>query len=209
MPAKTFATGIRALSKKDPVLRAIIRRIGPIELRAPIDPFPALIRSIVFQQLAGKAASTILGRFLALYAKDGAFPTPKALLKTQPEKLRSVGLSRQKSSYLYDLAAKFADGTLSNEKLGAMPDEELEAALMSVKGIGRWTADMFLIFTLHRLDVLPVGDLGVRKAAQRAYKLADLPTPTQLAELGEQWRPYRSVASLYLWRSIDSQDEDG
>jgi DNA-3-methyladenine glycosylase II len=199
----TFASGARALARKDPVMRSIIRRVGPIELPSAHEPFPALVRSILNQQLAGAAASAILGRFLALYSKDGTFPTPQALLRTRDHRLHEVGISRQKVSYLKDLATKFAHGTLSDELLFTLPDQELEAALMSVKGIGRWTADIFLIFTLHRLDVLPVDDLGLRKAAQRAYGLSALPTPGQLSDMGERWKPYRSIASLYLWHNLD------
>jgi len=143
-----------------------------------------------------------LRRFLALYP-EAESPTPQAVLATSDDALRSAGISRQKAGYLKDLAARFADGTLSSPKLRAMPDEQLEAALIAVKGVGRWTADMFLIFTLHRLDVLPVGDLGLRKAVMRAYALSALPTPTELLALGERWRPYRSLATLYLWRGME------
>lgn len=202
----TFATGAAAIARKDAVMAAIIRQVGPLVPPAEREPFPALIRAIIFQQLAGKAAATILARFVALYSKDGAFPNPQSVLNTVDEAMHTAGLSRQKITYLKDLAAKFADGTLSDEKLRRLPDQELEAALMSVKGIGRWTADMFLIFTLRRLDVLPVGDLGVRKAAQRAYGMQEMLQPQALTEFGERWRPYRSIATLYLWRSLDTAD---
>ncbi|MBI3953125.1 MAG: DNA-3-methyladenine glycosylase 2 family protein [Chloroflexi bacterium] len=198
-----FATGAQALAKVDPILAAIIRRVGPIALPPPRDPFFALVRAILYQQLAGSAAAAILRRTLALYPKSDC-PTPAALLATGEEALRSAGVSRQKAAYLKDLAAKFADGTLSPAKLRRLPDDELEAALTSVKGVGRWTADMFLIFTLHRLDVLPVGDLGLRKAVMRAYSLPGPPTPAELMAMGERWRPYRSVATMYLWRGADA-----
>jgi len=198
------AKATRALSRADPVLRDVIKKVGPITLRPPGEPFPSLVRSIFYQQLAGPAAAAILRRFLALYG-DGAFPAPQQVLETSDERLRSVGLSRQKLGYLKDLSAKFADGTLSNEKLKTLPDEELEKALMSVKGIGRWTADMFLMNVLHRLDILAVDDLGLRKGAQQAFGLETTPTPKELLAIGERWRPYRSLAALYLWRSLDDR----
>ena len=191
----------RALAKADPVLKTIIERVGPVELPEAREPFAGLARAIFYQQLAGSAAAAIMRKFLAFYP-EGAFPSPEAVLATQDQDLRSAGLSRQKVSYLKDLAAKFQDGTLEDVKLRTLPEDELAAVLMSVKGIGRWTADMFLIFTLHRLDVLPVGDLGIRKGAQLAYGLPEMPAPKALLEMGERWRPYRSVAALYLWRSM-------
>ncbi|MSQ13142.1 MAG: DNA-3-methyladenine glycosylase 2 family protein [Dehalococcoidia bacterium] len=199
-----LAKAARALSRADPVLRDVIKKVGPITLRPPGEPFPSLVRSIFYQQLAGPAAAAILRRFLALYG-DGAFPAPQQVLETSDEQLRSAGLSRQKLGYLRDLSAKFADGTLSNEKLRSLPDDELEKALMSVKGIGRWTADMFLMNVLHRLDILAVDDLGLRKGAQQAFGLETTPTPKELLALGERWRPYRSLAALYLWRSLDGR----
>lgn len=199
--ANEITTAARALAKADPVLAGIIKRVGPIALRPPSEPFPALVRSIFYQQLAGPAAAAILRRFLALYS-DGAFPAPRQVLETSEERLRSAGLSRQKLGYLKDLSAKFADGTLSDAKLASLPDEELEKALMSVKGIGRWTADMFLMNVMHRLDILAVDDLGLRKGAQQAFGLETTPTPKDLMAMGERWRPYRSLAAIYLWRSL-------
>lgn len=202
--AETFALAVKRLAKADAVLGGIIRQVGQLEVPDEREPFPALVRAICYQQLAGSAASAIMGRFVKLYAPR-RFPSPKALLKTPDEALRSVGLSRQKSAYLKDLAAKFSDGTLNARLLRSRPDEEVAAALLAVKGIGQWTTDMFMIFTLQRLDVLPVGDLGIRKAVQMAYGLEELPKPQELWELGERWRPYRSIATLYLWRSVDDQ----
>ncbi|MSQ33400.1 MAG: DNA-3-methyladenine glycosylase 2 family protein [Dehalococcoidia bacterium] len=198
-----FAAGARALAQADPVLADIIRRVGRVTPPPPREPFDALVRAILYQQLAGSAAAAILRRFQALYP-EAEFPTPQALLATSDDALRSVGISRQKASYLKDLAARFADGTLSSSKLRSLPDDQLEAALTAVKGVGRWTADMFFIFTLHRLDVLPVGDLGLRKAVMGAYALSELPTPAELLALGERWRPYRSLATIYLWRDMES-----
>jgi 3-methyladenine DNA glycosylase/8-oxoguanine DNA glycosylase len=202
--ANEIAKAARALSKADPVLAGIIKRVGPITFAPPREPFSALARSIFYQQLAGPAAAAIMGRFLALYP-GVEFPAPQQVLATPEEKLRQAGVSRQKMGYLKDLSAKFADGTLSHEKLRVLPDEELERALMSVKGIGRWTADMFLMNSLHRLDILAVDDLGLRKGAQLAFGLAAMPTRTELAAMGERWRPYRSLAAIYLWRSLDDR----
>ncbi len=200
---QAFADGIRALANADSVLKGIIERIGPLKWPEAREPFPALVRSIFYQQLAGSAASAIMSRFLALYPSD-SFPSPHAVLETTDEMLRSVGLSRQKLSYVKDLSAKFEDGTLNADMLRTLPEDEVGAALMSVKGIGRWTVDMFLIFTLHRLDVFPVGDLGVRKGVQAAYGLEEMPAPKTLLEMSERWRPYCSVATLYFWKSIDA-----
>ena len=200
---QAFANGIRALAKADPVLKGMIERIGPLKLPDAREPFPALVRFIFYQQLAGSAAAAIMSKFLALYSSD-SFPSPRAVLETPNEMLRSVGLSRQKLSYVKDLSAKFEDGTLNADMLRTLPEDEVGAALMSVKGVGRWTADMFLISTLHRLDVLPVGDLGLRKGVQIAYGLAEMPTPKALLEMSERWHPFCSVATLYFWRSTAS-----
>lgn len=202
--ANDIAKAARALAKADPVLAGIIKRVGPVTLAPPREPFSALVRSIFYQQLAGPAAAAIMGRFLALYP-GVEFPAPQQVLTTPEEKLRQAGVSRQKMGYLKDLSAKFADGALSHEKLRTLPDEELERALMSVKGIGRWTADMFLMNSLHRLDILAVDDLGLRKGAQLAFGLAAMPTRTELAAMGERWRPYRSLAAIYLWRSLGNR----
>ena len=194
---QAFADGIRALANADSVLKGIIERIGPLKWPEAREPFPALVRSIFYQQLAGSAASAIMSRFLALYPSD-SFPSPHAVLETTDEMLRSVGLSRQKLSYVKDLSAKFEDGTLNADMLRTLPEDEVGAALMSVKGIGRWTVDMFLIFTLHRLDVFPVGDLGSRSAQGGAGCLrfgGDAGAKT-LLEMSERWRPYCSVATL-------------
>jgi DNA-3-methyladenine glycosylase II len=158
-----------------------------------------LLHAIIAQQLSTKAARTIEGRFSALF--DGK-PTPAAVGKVSDEQLRSVGLSSQKLRYLRDLCSRILDGSLNLPALDAMTDDDVIAALTSVKGIGRWTAEMFLMFRLHRPDVLPVGDLGIVKAVQRAYKLRSLPTPERLTKIGETWRPYRSVACWYLWESL-------
>ncbi|CAA9303995.1 MAG: DNA-3-methyladenine glycosylase II [uncultured Gemmatimonadaceae bacterium] len=194
------------LKRADPTLARLIRRLGPCTLEPRRDGthFDAVLRAIVYQQLSGKAAGTILGRVYAIYG-DRA-PTPAELLATSDEALRAAGLSRQKQGYARDLAARVADGTLPVDALDAMDDEAIIAALASVKGVGRWTAQMFLMFRLGRLDVLPELDLGVQKGIQLAYGLERLPRPREVLEIGAVWAPYRSVAAWYFWRSLDNGD---
>jgi DNA-3-methyladenine glycosylase II len=166
-----------------------------------LEPLVMLCRSIVYQQLSGKAAGTIMMRFLALYTPD--VPTPEALLHTTDDTLRSIGLSRQKIVYLKDLATKIQDGALQLTLLPMHSDAEVMHQLMGVKGIGRWTAEMFLIFALGRLDVFPVDDLGIRKAIQRAYGYKRLPASVTMHRHARKWIPYRTIATWYLWRSLD------
>lgn len=192
--------------RRDPVLAAIIRRHGPCalgEARDRFDHFAMLVRAIVFQQLSTKAASTIHGRLTALM--PDALPTPAALATLSDDQFRTAGISRQKLLYLRDLAQKVNDGVVPLADLDAMADEEVIATLTRIKGIGQWTAEMFLIFRLLRPDVLPVHDLGIRNAIQRAYRLRKHPKPDRILRIGEAWRPYRSVASWYLWRSLDNE----
>jgi DNA-3-methyladenine glycosylase II len=194
----------RLLARRDPVLRDLIRAHGPCGLAEAqhTEPFRALVSAIISQQLSTKAAATIRARVEAL---AGGMLTPGRVSGIDDEALRGAGLSRQKTSYLRDLCNRVSSGQLPLDDLAAMPDEAVVTALTSVKGIGRWTAEMFLMFRLHRPDVLPVGDLGIVKAVQRAYGLRKLPSPERLTKLGEQWRPYRSVACWYLWASLDNQ----
>lgn len=194
---------VRHLRKADPALARVIARVGACDFsrRESGTHFAALTRTIVFQQLSGKAASTILGRLHGLYGDRP--PTPQALLATTDETLRSVGISTQKATYLRDLASRVADGRLPTARLGRLSDERIMEALMGVKGIGRWTAQVFLMFRLARPDVLPDGDLGIQKAIQRAYGLRRLPKPERVQKIGAPWAPYRSIASWYLWRSLD------
>jgi len=196
-----YARARRALMRRDPVIATLIRQHGECGLAKSqrADPFHALLHAIIAQQLSTKAAKTIEGRFSALF--DGG-PTPAAVAHVSDEQLRAVGLSGQKVKYIRDLCARILDGSLNLDTLTSLPDDEVIDALTSVKGIGRWTAEMFLMFRLHRPDVLPVGDLGIVKAVQRAYRLRALPTPARLTKLGEAWRPYRSVACWYLWASL-------
>ena len=198
-----YARARRLLLRKDPVLAALIRAHGPCGLAdgVRVDYFSALVRSIIFQQLSTKAASTIHTRLVALLP-DGKVTAPGIAALTE-EQLRSVGISRQKSMYLRDLSGKIASGALTLEGVEALDDEGVIAALTTVKGIGRWTAEMFLMFRLHRPDILPVGDLGILTAVQRAYGMRKRPTPERLRKLGDAWKPYRSIACWYLWRSLD------
>jgi DNA-3-methyladenine glycosylase II len=196
-----YARARRHLARRDPVIRGLMRAHGKCGLADAqhADPFGALMKAIVSQQLSTKAAHTIFTRLIALF--DGA-PTPRALATIGDEQLRGVGLSGQKLRYMRDLAGKVGDGSLPLHALDAMGDDEVIAALTQVKGIGRWTAEMFLMFRLHRPDVLPVDDLGIVKAVQKAYGLRKTPSPDRLNKIGEAWRPYRSVACWYLWRSL-------
>lgn len=195
------ADALAHLRAADPVLAAVIERVGPLTPRPVGEPYQELVRAILYQQLAGPAAAAISRRFQALYG-DGRVPSPEELLATPDEALRGAGVSRQKIAYLRDLAAKAAQGVIGDD-LCLLPDDDVIARVTSVKGIGRWTADMLLIFCLGRPDVLPVSDLGVRKGFQHAYDLAGLPRPAEMERIAAPWRPYRSVATRYLWRSLD------
>ena len=199
---------IHHLRKADPRLAAVIETVG----RCTFEPaehmahFTAITRSIVFQQLSGKAASTIYNRFAALFQDET--PVAHALLEIPDEKLRAAGLSRQKIGYLRDLASRVHSGDIPVDSLHELSDGEIIAALTSVKGIGRWTAQMFLMFRLGRPDVLPDLDLGIQKGIQRAYNMRKLPSPKRVLEVGAKWAPYRTIASWYLWRSLDITAEN-
>lgn len=191
------------LRQADPILARVIDAVGPFTLEPRGGPFPALARAIFFQQLAGPAARAIMKRVLDLLNTDEArFFTPEAFLAAADEDLRAAGLSRQKLSYLRDLADKFASGQLQEDEFAALGDEEVIGRVSSVKGIGRWTAEMFLIFSLGRPDVLPVDDLGVRRGFQLTYGLDGLASPEQMRAIAEPWRPFRSVGTWYMWRSL-------
>ncbi len=192
------------LKAVDPVMARVIDTIGTCKL-TPRDQgshFDAIARAIVFQQLSGKAAGTIHGRFEGLYG--GRPPQPGELISTSDEHLRGVGLSRGKAAYLKDLAARVVSGELPVETLHELSDDEVIAALTRVKGIGQWTAQMFLMFRLGRPDVLPELDLGIQKGIQRAYRLRKLPSPERVRKIGARWSPYRTIASWYLWRLLDA-----
>lgn len=204
MGKKEQSKAIRHL-KKDKRLALLIYRFPAPDFESGErgrDPFHALIRSIIFQQLSGKAAGTILGRFLKLFPK-GEFPAPTTLLKVSSARMRSAGVSRQKASYLHDLARKFTDGTIEPKRFSSMSDEEIRAHVIAVSGIGVWTADMFLMFTLKRQDVLPTGDLGIQKAMKKLFALRTLPSPEKMKKLARSWVPYRTTACWYLWRLSD------
>jgi DNA-3-methyladenine glycosylase II len=196
----------RHLADADRRMGSLVERLGVLDDRGrrnrPRDPYGSLVRSIVGQQLSTKAAAAIFGRLTERF--DGHVPTPKQVAAAKPAMLRAAGLSRAKVIYLKDLAARVADGRLDLNRISGLPDEDVTAELITVKGLGQWTADMFLIFHLDRPDVLPVGDLGIRRAVERLYGLKDLPGPDDLTKLAEPWRPYRSAASLYLWQSLDT-----
>ena len=192
------------LKKVDPVMGQVITTLGSYKGWPPSvgTHFDAVCRSIVFQQLSGKAAGTIHGRFQGLFG--GKTPLPAELAATSDEQLRSIGLSRQKSAYLKDLGSRVALGELPIETLHELSDEDIISALTQVKGIGRWTAQMFLMFRLGRPNVLPELDLGVQKGIQRAYRLRKLPTPERVKKIGAKWAPYRTVGSWYMWRLLDN-----
>ena len=187
-------------------MAALVERIGPLDRAArrrgrPDDGYGALVRTIVGQQLSTRAARTIYARLIGLFGDNP--PTPAELIAAEEADLRAAGLSRQKIGYLRDLAARVQRGELELEGLHALPDEEVAARITAVKGLGEWSADMFLMFFLRRLDVLPVGDLGIRRAVERAYGLPALPEADELRTLAEPWRPHRTLACMYLWESLE------
>jgi DNA-3-methyladenine glycosylase II len=196
----------RLLMRRDPVLGAAIKRIGPCGMadRQRKDHLTALTGAIVSQQLSTKAAATIFGRFAALFP-DSQIPHAAVVHEVSDTALRGVGFSSQKVGYLRDLCARIVDGRLVLDELDVLGDELVIERLTAVKGFGRWTAEMFLMFRLHRPDVLPVGDLGIVNAIQRLYKLRNRPNPTRILKMGEVWRPYRSVACWYLWQTLRNE----
>ena len=205
MPSQ-HAAALRHLRKVDPVLAGIIARVGApkLEARRSGTHYDALVRAIVFQQLSGKAAGTIHRRFCELY--PGKKPRAELVVATDDARLRSAGLSRQKIGYLRDLSGRVSSKTLPLAHLGRMSDEAIIDHLVAIKGIGKWTVQMFLMFRLGRPDVLPDLDLGIQNAIQRAYGLKKRPSPKEVLAIGEKWRPYASLASWYLWRSLENGD---
>jgi len=189
--------------KCDATLRDVIKRIGPCELHAvaPKDPFETLCKSIASQQLSTKAAATIFRRFEDLFAPDRR-PTPERVMTLGDDEIRACGFSRPKVSFIKDLAGRVLDGRLDLQGLKKHPDDEVMRQLVAVKGIGRWTAEIFLMFRLGRPDILPADDIGLMNAVHRAYRLRKRPDAKKLRQLGEAWRPYRSIASWYLWQSL-------
>jgi DNA-3-methyladenine glycosylase II len=198
---------VAALCEADPVMARLIEEHTTVVRRdlkrdRPGDAYGALLRSIVGQQLSTKAASTIYGRMMDIFG--GHAPTPRQLLAADPEEIRAAGLSRPKIAYLRDLAQHVEDGTLELDRLDELPDEEVTAQLTAIKGLGQWTADMFLMFHLRRPDVLPVGDQGIRRAVQVQYRMRKLPEPKRLEKVARPWRPHRTLACLFLWSSLDN-----
>ncbi len=194
------------LRKQDPVLRGLIDAQGPIDPETDRrgsrpDPFVALSRAIVGQQVSTKAAASIWAKFEGLFRGP---PTPQKVARAKDERLRSAGLSGAKASYVKDLARHVVSGELDLERIGELADEDVIADLIEIKGIGRWTAEMFLIFHLGRPDVISAGDLGIRRAIEIAYGLDELPGPTDMERISDPWRPQRTLACLYLWRSLDN-----
>lgn len=190
----------------DPRLAEVISRHGKPDIVERGDTYVALSRAIIYQQLSGKAAGTIYGRYCANFKNKT--PSPKEFFKKKREKLMEAGLSNQKMNYLYDLSQKFQDGFITPEKFPSMTDEEIREHLVAVKGIGVWTADMFLMFTLGRMDILPTLDLGIKKGFQKLFKLRTLPDHDKMVKLARPWAPYRTVACWYLWRLADEGNKN-
>lgn len=193
------------LKRADPVMAELIRGVGSYKIAYSEPVFRSLARSIVFQQLNGRAAATIFDRFEKACGATGV--TPEAVAKLRMPRMRTAGLSAQKAAYVKDLAKHTLEGTIRFEELRTLTDDEVIAQLTQVKGVGVWTAHMFLIFALRRPDVLPTGDYGIRAAMRRAYGLDEMPRPARMEEIARPWRPYASVACWYLWRSLDGAGE--
>ncbi|MFL5870016.1 MAG: DNA-3-methyladenine glycosylase family protein [Solirubrobacterales bacterium] len=199
----------RHLAAADPVMAALIERFGELSLddrrrrRPPLDAYGTLLRSVVGQQLSVKAAATIYGRVLELFG--GTTPPPAELLEIAPERLREAGLSGRKVEYVRDLASHVLSGELELDRLETLSDEDVIAEITAIRGFGLWSAQMFLMFFLDRPDVLPTGDLGIRNAVKVGYELDEVPTPAELARIAEPWRPYRTLACLYLWESLANE----
>jgi DNA-3-methyladenine glycosylase II len=205
----------KQLAAADPTMAALIERLGEIDLETrlrrrseerPADAYGALLRAIVGQQLSTKAARTIYGRILDLF--EGSTPAPEQLLEAGEADLRAAGLSGRKVEYVRDLASHVLAGELELDRFGELSDEEVIEEIVAVRGLGVWTAEMFLLFHLERPDVLSGGDLGIRKAVQAEYGLEEMPAPARVLEIGEPWRPQRSLASLYLWESLANAPVD-
>ncbi len=196
---------LKHLRSSDKIMGQLIRKVGPCALRPQHrrNPYESLIRSVVYQQLNGVAAATIFGRVKALFP-ESRFPTPNDLLETPDERLRGAGLSRAKTAAMKDIAAKTLAGVVpSSREIARMSEAEIIEHLTTIRGVGRWTVEMLLIFTLGRTDVLPVTDYGVRKGFALTYGWKELPTPKELLEYGERWRPHRTTAAWYCWRALD------
>jgi DNA-3-methyladenine glycosylase II len=205
MTPKEYEKARRHLMRRDKVLGSVVKKIGKCGMadRQRSDHLTALVGAIVSQQLSTKAAATIFGRFVALFP-EGRIPGPEAIAAQSDAALRGAGLSGQKVGYMRDLSARLIDGRLKLDELEELPDDQVIERLVAVKGFGRWTAEMFLMFRLHRPDVLPVGDLGIVNAMMRLYRLRKKPDAKRMHKIGDAWKPYRSVACWYLWQSLNS-----
>ena len=195
------ATAYRHLKAADPIVAALIEAHGPYRPRPAMDHYESLLRTILYQQLNGTAATTIRDRWMTLYG--GRYPTPTELLATTDEAFRASGVSRQKATYMRDVAEHVLAGSLDLPALEAMADEDVVERITAVRGLGEWSAHMFLMFQLGRPDILPVGDYGVRNGIRIAYGLGEMPSPARAREIGAPWAPYRSVASWYMWRAVE------
>jgi DNA-3-methyladenine glycosylase II len=200
---KEWNAGIRHLKKSDKVMARLVNRLGVKRRTLKKNHFEALVTAIIFQQISGRAGDSIFKKFKALYG--GKTPTPKIFLSTKEKAVRGAGISPQKYSYLMDLSERIEDGRLELKKFHSMDDAAVVEELDEVRGIGRWTAKMFLMFTLGRTDVLPVDDLGLKKGLMKAYKLKSMPTEQKFRKLAEKWHPYCTIASLHLWKILDNE----
>ena len=200
----SMAAAYRALRVADPRIGDLIDEFGPYKPRPTGDPYGSLVRNIMYQQLAGAAAKTIMDRMLAIYSEDRRIPTPTEILKTPNHRFRKAGVSHQKTGYLKDLARHVATGELDLNLIGTLDDNDVIKHLTAIHGVGEWTAHIFLMFELGRPNILPTGDLGIRKGMQKTYHLRDLPTQKHAKKIGSVWSPYASVASWYMWRVADT-----
>ncbi len=196
----TIQDAITHLSR-DRRLAAVIRRVGDCRIRVTRNKYESLVGAIITQQLSGSAARSIKTKFAALYASR--FPKPADVVRTSDAKLRKTGLSKMKVAYIKDISGRIESGELKLQRLQKLSDEEVIEELTRIRGIGRWTAEMFLIFTLRRMDVLPVGDLGLKKGVKKLRRMEEMPSEDHIRKVAERWRPYRTVATWYLWRSLE------
>ena len=204
--SSSIKKAVSVMKKSDPELTTLLDTFEIENWTLETNYFKSLSRAIIYQQLSGKAANTISDRFIALYdGKD--YPSPEDVLKTNHETLRSVGLSNAKAQYIKNISEAFLDGTVDHAHLDSLSDNEIMAQLVSIKGVGPWTAQMFLMFTLNRPDVFPTRDLGVQKGFQQYFKMAELPTPEVMEKRAEKWKPYRTIAALYFWKVVDGPFE--
>jgi len=199
--------GVKHLARRDKILARIIKRVGVVKVEPPDDYYEHIVGSIIYQQISGAAGDSILKKFRGLY--NGRVPSPRRFLSTPKKRVRAAGISPQKYSYLKDLCTRILQGELKLSKFESMENEDIIEELDEVRGIGRWTAEMFLMFSLGRTDIVPRDDLGIKKAVMKAYGLRSHPSGSKFSELAERWAPYGTIASLYLWRSVDGKTPQG